>query len=40
VRFDTDHFVYNWKTPGSAGCYELFVTLADGGTHRANFSLK
>jgi hypothetical protein len=40
VRFEDDHFVYNWKTPSSAGCYELFVTLADGGTHSANFSLK
>jgi hypothetical protein len=40
LRFEDDHFVYNWKTPSSAGCYELFVTLADGGTHIANFSLK
>jgi hypothetical protein len=40
LRFEGDQFVYNWKTPTTAGCYELFVTLADGGVHRANFSLK
>jgi predicted dienelactone hydrolase len=40
LRFEDDQFVYNWKTPSSAGCYELFVTLADGGAHSANFLLK
>jgi len=40
LRLEDGHFVYNWKTPSSAGCYELFVTLADGGTHSANFSIK
>jgi predicted dienelactone hydrolase len=40
LRFEDDQFVYNWKTPSSAGCYELFVTLADGGAHSANFSLE
>jgi hypothetical protein len=39
LRFEDDQFVYNWKTPSSAGCYELFVTLADEGAHSANFSL-
>jgi YVTN family beta-propeller protein len=42
LRYDTDtnQYIYNWKTPNQAGCYELFVTLADGGVHSANFSLK
>jgi hypothetical protein len=39
LRFEDDQFVYNWKTPTTTGCYELFVTLADGGVHSANFSL-
>jgi predicted dienelactone hydrolase len=40
LRFEDDQFVYNWKTPSTAGCYELRVTLADGGAHSANFLLK
>jgi streptogramin lyase len=40
LRFEGDEFVYNWKTPAAAGCYELFVKLADGGVHTANFSLR
>jgi Thrombospondin type 3 repeat len=40
LGFEDDQFVYNWETPSSAGCYELFVTLADGGAHSANFSLE
>jgi hypothetical protein len=40
LRFEGDEFVYNWKTPAAAGCYELFVKLADGGVHSANFSLR
>jgi hypothetical protein len=40
LRFEGDQFVYNWQTPTTAGCYELFVTLADGGVHSANFSLR
>jgi hypothetical protein len=39
LRFEGDQFIYNWKTPTTAGCYELFVTLADGGVYSANFSL-
>jgi predicted dienelactone hydrolase len=39
LRFEDDQFVYNWKTPTTSGCYELFVTLADGGVHSANFML-
>jgi hypothetical protein len=33
-------FIYHWTTPSQPGCYELFVTLADGGVHTANFNLK
>ena len=42
LRYDPveNQFVYNWKTPANAGCYELFVTLADGGVHSANFNLR
>jgi hypothetical protein len=40
LRFEGDQFVYNWQTPANPGCYELFVTLADGGVHSANFSLR
>jgi predicted dienelactone hydrolase len=39
LRFEGDQFVYNWKTPSMAGCYELFVTLADHRAHTANFQL-
>jgi hypothetical protein len=41
LRYDLDanHFVFNWRTPGTAGCYQLRVTLADGGVHTANFQL-
>jgi hypothetical protein len=42
LRYDIDsnQYVYNWDTPGQAGCYELFLTLADGGVQTANFQLK
>ena len=40
LRFAGDQFIYNWKTPSVRGCYQLFVILADGGVHTANFSLK
>lgn len=33
-------FTYNWATPRQPGCYELFITLADGGIHTANFQLR
>jgi hypothetical protein len=40
LRFEDAQFVYNWKTPERAGCYELFVTLADGDVRSARFKLK
>ena len=39
LRYE-DTFVYNWKTPAGPGCYEVFVTLADGGVHASYFVLK
>lgn len=39
LRYD-GQFVYNWKAPAQVGCYELFVTLTDGGVHTANFQLR
>jgi hypothetical protein len=39
LRYD-GQYVYNWATPSQPGCYELFVTLTDGGVHSANFRLK
>ncbi len=38
LRFDGEQFVYNWKTPTQSGCYELFVTLGDGGVYKATSS--
>jgi hypothetical protein len=40
LRVEGDQFIYNWKAPSTAGCYELFVRLSDGSVHSANFSLK
>jgi hypothetical protein len=40
LRFAGDEFIYNWKTPAAQGCYRLTVTLADGGSHYAIFSMK
>ena len=37
--FDSNHYVYNWKTPSVAGCNVLFLTLDDGSVHRALFKL-
>ena len=39
LRLEEDRFVYNWKTPSMAGCYELSVSLADQQAHSASFSL-
>ena len=42
LRYDaaSDAFQYNWKTPKTPGCYELFVNLLDGNSLSANFELK
>ncbi|WP_199907484.1 PxKF domain-containing protein [Nocardioides terrigena] len=39
LRYD-GRYIYNWASPSQAGCYELFVTLTDGGIHSASFNLK
>jgi sugar lactone lactonase YvrE len=41
LRYDAgaNHFVFSWKTPDTAGCYRLRVTLADGGVYAATFQL-
>jgi Tol biopolymer transport system component len=41
LHFDTtsQRFIYNWKTPYTAGCYLFFVRLRDGNVLRADFEL-
>ncbi|MFC6285028.1 PxKF domain-containing protein [Nocardioides sp. GCM10027113] len=40
LRIAGDRYVYNWSTPAAAGCYELYISLSDGGVHTAQFRLK
>jgi hypothetical protein len=40
LRNEGGTFIYNWTAPRTAGCYVLYVTLDDGTTHQANFSLR
>lgn len=42
LRYDAaaGQFIYNWKTPKTAGCYKLTVTAVDGPAISANFILK
>ncbi|MFQ6171430.1 PxKF domain-containing protein [Oryzobacter sp. R7] len=43
LRYDSTagQFIYNWKTPSTAGkCYRVTMTTADGGTLMAYFKLK
>lgn len=43
LRFDTtgDQFIYNWKTPATAGaCYVFTMRTQDGSVLQANFKLK
>ncbi len=41
LRYADGHFIYNWKTPKSAGkCYRVTMTTIDGSTLMAYFRLK
>jgi hypothetical protein len=42
LRYDTadGHFISNWKTPRTRGCYTLVVTTTDGGSISALFDLR
>ena len=41
LRYDGGQFIYNWKTPATAGkCYRVTMTALDGSTLQAYFKLK
>jgi hypothetical protein len=42
LRYDTttNQYIYNWKTPNTAGCYVLVLKLNDGSEYTANFALR
>lgn len=42
LRYDAaaGQYVYNWQTPGAAGCYTLLLTLNNGLVQRAFFDLR
>jgi hypothetical protein len=41
LRYDatTSSFIYNWKTPSTAGCYALWLTLPTNQQFPAYFQL-
>ncbi len=41
IRYDSvaNQFVFNWATPSSPGCYQVFLTLTDDSVHQANFNM-
>jgi hypothetical protein len=41
LRYDTNQFIQNWKTPTGAGtCYKATVTTTDGSSQSALFKLR
>jgi hypothetical protein len=40
LRVTDGTFHVNWATPSTRGCYQLVISLSDGGTLRADFNLR
>jgi hypothetical protein len=40
LRYADGQFIYNWKTPKTAGCYRVTMTTIDGSSLAAYFKLK